>query len=45
MTRHVDTGVKRGSTPPEHIPFFRIRGGEIMMIEKEKEEIGNEYWS
>jgi len=21
MTRHVDTGVKRGSAPPEHIPL------------------------
>ena len=28
MTRHVDTGVKRESEPPEHgpVPYFKLRG-------------------
>ena len=32
MTSHVDTGVKRGSTPREHISFFNVQIFSLFIV-------------
>jgi len=43
MTRHVDTRVKRGSTPREHVPRFYLRvladGNGIILLLKLRKSI------